>query len=128
VRAACPGAGIFLTAEYEGVRAGFSALGAKGKPSEAVAEEAVAALFAHRDSGAVLDEHLADQLVLPMGLTGGVSSFTVEQVSRHLTTSIWVVEQFGLARAAVEGSRVSIRSFWQAGKTASRWVGESGCV
>ncbi|GAB4532356.1 MAG: RNA 3'-terminal phosphate cyclase [Anaerolineae bacterium] len=110
VRAACAGAGIFLTAEYETVRAGFSALGARGKASEVVAEEAVAALLAHRDSGAVLDQHLADQLVLPLALAGGVSSFSVERVSRHLTTNIWVVEQFGLARASVAGNRVELRS------------------
>src|SRR5579872_2879658 len=41
VSAACAGAGIFLVAEYDTVRSGFSALGAVGKPSEAVAEEAV---------------------------------------------------------------------------------------
>lgn len=108
VRAACPGAGIFLTAEYEALCAGFSALGARGKASEAVAEEAVAALLAHRDSGAALDQHLADQLVLPLALAGGVSSFTVERVSRHLTTNIWVVEQFGLAQISVAGNRVGV--------------------
>lgn len=109
VRAACAGAGIFLTAEYEHVRAGFNALGTKGKPSEVVAEEAVTALLAHRDSGAALDEHLADQLVLPLALAGGESSFTVEQVSRHLTTNAWVVEQFGLARVSVEARHVSLQ-------------------
>jgi RNA 3'-terminal phosphate cyclase (ATP) len=109
VRAACAGAGIFLTAEYESIRVGFSALGAKGKPSEAVAEEAVAALLAHRDSGAALDQHLADQLVLPLALVGASSSFTVERVSRHLTTNIWVVEQFGLAQALVKGRRVDLQ-------------------
>ncbi len=110
VRAACAGAGIFLTAEYEHVHAGFSVLGTKGKPSEAVAEEAIAALLAHRDTGAALDEHLADQLALPLALAGGVSSFTVERVSRHLTTSAWVVEQFGLARVVVEGCQVTLQS------------------
>jgi RNA 3'-terminal phosphate cyclase (ATP) len=109
VRAACAGAGIFLTAEYERIRVGFSALGAKGKPSEAVAEEAVAALLAHRDSGAALDQHLADQLVLPLALAGASSSFTVERVSRHLTTNCWVVEQFGLAQIQVEGRRVELQ-------------------
>ena len=109
VRAACPGAGIFLVAEYEGVRAGFSALGAKGKPSEVVAEEAVAALLAHRDSGAALDCHLADQLALPLALAGGVSRFSVERVSRHLTTNIWVVRQFGLAHASIEGNQVNLQ-------------------
>jgi RNA 3'-terminal phosphate cyclase (ATP) len=109
IRAACAGAGIFLTAEYEHARAGFSALGVKGKPSEVVAEEAVAALLAHRDSGAALDEHLADQLVLPLTLTGSEVSFSVERVSRHLTTNAWVVEQFGLARLVAEGHQVNLQ-------------------
>lgn len=110
VRAACAGAGIFLTAEYEDVRAGFSALGAKGKPSEVVAEEAVAALLDHRDSGAALDHHLADQLILPLALAGGTSSFTAERVSRHLTTNAWVVEQFDLARISIEGRQVNLEA------------------
>jgi RNA 3'-terminal phosphate cyclase (ATP) len=109
VRAACAGAGIFLGAEYEAVRAGFSALGAKGKPSEQVAEEAVLALLAHRKSGAALDEHLADQLVLPMALAAGTSGYAAERVSRHLVTNAWVVERFGLAQVAIDGNKVEIR-------------------
>jgi RNA 3'-terminal phosphate cyclase (ATP) len=108
VRAACAGAGIFLTAEYDGIRAGFNALGARGRPSEAVAEEAVAALLAHRDSGAALDQHLADQLVLPLALTGSESRFSVERVTRHLLTNAWVVERFGLARVSVAGHQVGV--------------------
>jgi RNA 3'-terminal phosphate cyclase (ATP) len=108
VRAACAGAGIFLTAEYDTIRAGFNALGAKGKPSEAVAEEAVAALLAHRDSGAALDQHLADQIVLPLSLAGDESHFSVERVTRHLITNAWVVEQFGLARVSIEGRQVGV--------------------
>lgn len=110
VRAACPGAGIFVTAEYENVRAGFSALGAKGKPSERVAEEAVAALLAHHETHTSLDQHLADQLVLPLALTGEASSFTVERVSCHLTTNAWVIEQFGVASVSIQGRRVSLQS------------------
>jgi len=110
VRAACAGAGIFLTAEYEDVCAGFSALGAKGKPSEVVAEEAVAALLDHRDSGAAFDQYLADQLILPLALAGGASSYTAERVSRHLTTNAWVVERFNLARISIEGRQVNLQA------------------
>lgn len=109
VRAACAGAGIFLTAEYENVRAGFNALGEKGKSSETVAEEAVAAVLAHRASGGTLDEHLADQIILPLALAEGTSRFSVERVSRHLSTNAWVVEQFGLARVSVEGRQLTIQ-------------------
>lgn len=104
VRAASPGAGLFLTADYEPIRAGFNAMGERGKPAEAVAEEAVAALLAHRDSGAAADAHLGDQLVLPLALASGRSAYTVERVTRHLLTSAWVVERFALASIEIEGT------------------------
>lgn len=110
VRAACAGAGIFLTAEYEQIYAGFSTLGVKGKPSEVVAEEAIDLLLAHRDSGAALDEHITDQIMLPLALGGGESSFTVERVSRHLTTNAWVMELFGLAQVSVKAHQVNLKS------------------
>jgi len=104
VRAASPGAGLFLSAEYERVHGGFGALGERGKASEAVAEEAVAGLLAHRASGAGLEEHLADQLLVPLALAGGRSRVSVQRVSTHLSTSAWVIERFGLARVHIEVS------------------------
>lgn len=101
-RAACPGAGIFLTAEYESVRAGFSALGRRGKPSEQVAEEAVDPLLAHRASGAAFDLHLADQIVLPLAFAAGPSRLSAERITSHLETNAWVVERFGVARIVHE--------------------------
>jgi RNA 3'-terminal phosphate cyclase (ATP) len=93
----CAGAGLFLVAEYERVRAGFDAMGARGKPAERVAEEAVMALLSHQRTGAALDAHLGDQIVLPAALASGPSQFSVERVSRHLATNVWTVERFGLA-------------------------------
>jgi RNA 3'-terminal phosphate cyclase (ATP) len=94
VRSTSPGAGMFLTAEYETSRAGFGALGRKGKPAEQVAEEAVEALLAFHQSGAVFDVHLTDQLILPMVLAGCSGTFSSERLSQHTLTNIWVVEQF----------------------------------
>jgi RNA 3'-terminal phosphate cyclase (ATP) len=102
VRAPCAGAGIFLTATYEHGVAGFTGLGKRGKASETVAEEAVAALLAHRDSGAAVDTHLADQLILPAALADGETVYTVERVNRHLETSAWLIERFGIARVRIE--------------------------
>jgi RNA 3'-terminal phosphate cyclase (ATP) len=104
LNAACPGAAIFLLADYERSRAGFTAWGRRGKPAETVAEEAVAALIAQRRSGAALDAHLGDQILLPAALAEGRSRFTVERVSTHLRTNAWVIERFGLARVTVEGA------------------------
>lgn len=94
VRSQSPGAGIFLVAEYEAVRAGFTALGKKGKPAEQVAEEAVEDCLAFHHSRAVWEKHLADQLILPVALSGLPGSFRVEQLSQHMLTNLWLVEQF----------------------------------
>jgi len=98
-----PGTVVFLVAEYEQAIAGFTALGARGKPAEKVAEEACAQFIAHHQSGAAVDPHLADQLILPLALAAGPSAFTTSQITQHLLTNIWVVEQFLPVRFQVEG-------------------------
>jgi RNA 3'-terminal phosphate cyclase (ATP) len=77
-----------------GPRAGFSALGARGKPAETVADEAADAYQTFRKSGAALDRHLADQLLLYLALAPGPSAVTTEAVTSHLLTNVWVIEQF----------------------------------
>jgi RNA 3'-terminal phosphate cyclase (ATP) len=97
------GSVLFLLAEFENARAGFTSLGRKGKPAEQVAEDACAQFLRYYESGAALDQHLADQLVLPMALVAGNSGLTTCRVTEHLLTSIWVVEQFLDATFVVDG-------------------------
>ena len=92
----------YLVAECEGAVAGFSALGERGKPMEAVADKAVKAFTRWWKTGAAVDEHLADQLVLPAALAKGESRWTTEAVSEHLRTICWLVPQFLPVAATVE--------------------------
>lgn len=109
VRTNGPGAGIFLLTEYEqGVRAGFTAYGRKGLPAERVARAACRDLLRHHHSGAPVDMHLADQLVLPLAVADGVSHFTTCRVMEHLRTNTWVVEQFAQARFEVAGPTITV--------------------
>ncbi len=91
-----PGKGTFLLilAEFDRVRAGFSALGEIGKRAEQVADEAVGSFLRFWNTRGALDPHLADQMVLYMALARGESSVTVAKVTDHLQTNIWVIEQF----------------------------------
>lgn len=98
----CPGAGLFLVAEYQHAIAGFSALGERGKPAESVAEEACAALFFFHESEGAVEAHLADQLIIPTAVCEGESAFTVQRVTLHLETVAWLVERFGVARVRIE--------------------------
>ena len=85
-----PGSLVFLW----GPQAGFSALGARGKAAEQVADEAVEAYLAFRASGAACDRHLADQMLIYLALARGPSRLTTEAVTPHLLTNVWVIEQF----------------------------------
>jgi RNA 3'-terminal phosphate cyclase (ATP) len=102
-RCAGPGAGIMLIAEYEHACAGFAAIGAKGKPSEEVADEACAALLVHHDLGAPVDLHLADQILLPLALADGPSEYRTSRITGHLLTNAHVIRQFVHAEIEVAG-------------------------
>lgn len=95
-----PGSFVFLW----GPQAGFSALGARGKPAEQVADEVADAYLAFRESGAALDRHLADQMLLYLALARGSSTFTTEAVTSHLLTNVWVIEQFLGPKFEVRGN------------------------
>jgi RNA 3'-terminal phosphate cyclase (ATP) len=94
VRGHGPGAGIFLFARYTHATAGFTAYGRKGLPSERVADAACRDFTTHHHSGAPVDLHLADQLVLPMALAEGRSALMTSCVTQHLLTNAWVLRQF----------------------------------
>ncbi|MGH7408036.1 MAG: RNA 3'-terminal phosphate cyclase, partial [Candidatus Methylomirabilales bacterium] len=84
-----PGAHLFLLAEAEGSRAGFAALGERGKPAERVADEACAALGDYLETDGALDPHLADQILPALVLAEGESVFTTTALSPHLLTNAW---------------------------------------
>jgi RNA 3'-terminal phosphate cyclase (ATP) len=96
-----------LLLEYQaGIRAGFSAYGRKGLPAERVAEAACRELLAFHHSQAPVDFHLADQLLVPLAWARDESVFVTQDVTEHLTTNAWVIEQFGQAQVRVDsGSR-----------------------
>ena len=102
-----PGTLLFLATEG----AGTAALGRRGLRAETVADLAVDPLLAFLDSGASVDDHLADQLVPFLALAHEPSTFSCPTPSRHLTTVAWVVQQFLPVRIALSSgaSRATVR-------------------
>ncbi|MBD2385016.1 RNA 3'-terminal phosphate cyclase [Cylindrospermum sp. FACHB-282] len=96
------GAGIFLTAEYKKSLAGFGGLGRLRLTAEKVADIACEELLKFHQTGAPVDEHLGDQLLLPAALASQGSQYRVAEVSTHLTTNAAVIEQFGLAQVTID--------------------------
>lgn len=95
-----PGSFVFLW----GLHAGFSALGARGKPAEKVADEVADDYLRFRSRQAALDRHLADQIVLYLPWAQGPSTVLTEDITLHLLTNIWVIEQFLGPTFEVEGA------------------------
>jgi RNA 3'-terminal phosphate cyclase (ATP) len=95
-----PGAAIALTAECAGPHGGdavpatFVTHGRRGKPAEQVAVEAVAELLGYLDAPGAVDEHSADQLLLPLALADGASTYTVARATEHLRTNAATIAAF----------------------------------
>jgi RNA 3'-terminal phosphate cyclase (ATP) len=102
VESATPGAAAMVSCQFDGGYAGFSALGARGKPMEEVSSEAARDYRNFIRTGASVDEHLADQLVLPAVLATGDSEWSTPTVTEHLRTVIWVAQQFVDRNVAIE--------------------------
>jgi RNA 3'-terminal phosphate cyclase len=69
-----------------------------------VGEEAAKDFLDFMDSNAAVDLHLADQIVPYLAMAEGKSSFTVQSITRHLLTNIWVVKHFLKRDIEVEGA------------------------
>ena len=89
-----PGSVLGITFDESPVPASFFGLGERGKPAEKVADEAADQAIAFAEAGAPIDEHSADQLVLPLALAADASEFRVQNISKHLTTNIAVIRMF----------------------------------
>ena len=98
------GAGIFLAAEYENSRAGFSILGEQGKPSEVVAAEGVEKLLAHYRSGQALDQYLPDQLLTALAMAKGPSALSTVEITMHTLTNAAIIGTFLTRQIEIEGS------------------------
>jgi RNA 3'-terminal phosphate cyclase (ATP) len=86
-----------------GPHAGFDALGARGKPAEQVADEVAEAYLSFANRRAGVDRHLADMLPLYLARARGPSVIDTPEITGHLLTNLWVIEQFLGPRFQVEG-------------------------
>ncbi len=94
---------VFLKGEYEHTLTGFTSLGERGKPAEAVGKEAAEQFIDFHNSSACLDPHLADQIVLYLSFAKEDSSFTTSRITQHLITNLRVIEKFLNIRYEIQG-------------------------
>lgn len=108
-----PGNAVSVFVVAENVTNVFTAFGARGVTAEKVAHDVAMQAKRYINSEAAVDEHLADQLLLPLAIGAG-GSFTTTPLSLHATTNMEVIRRFldvamdaqvvsnGVTRVAVE--------------------------
>jgi len=99
-----PGSGITLLAKFaSGTIVGADSLGERGKPAEAVGEEAATKLVTELVSKAAVDRHMGDILIPYMAVADGKSMIQVSEITMHTLTNIKVAEMVAGVRFEVEG-------------------------
>jgi RNA 3'-terminal phosphate cyclase (ATP) len=117
IQAPSPGQGtvVFIGCRFEKGLAGFTSLGKRGKPAEQVANDACDEFFEFIHTNAAIDKYLADQLLLYMALASGRSTLMTSQMTSHLHTNAWLIEQFLPVKFDIDESigKVSIVKEWR---------------
>ena len=96
-----PGSLVFIRAQFENTFAAFTVVGQRGEAPEEVGARTAGALADFMESGGALDEHLADQILVPASLLAagtlgpaGTTRFSTARVTAHLEATARVAQQF----------------------------------
>jgi RNA 3'-terminal phosphate cyclase (ATP) len=82
-----------IEVESEHLTEVFTSVGERGVRAEVIAERAAKEAARYLETGAPVDEHLADQLLLPLALGAG-GSYVTGPPSLHTTTNVEVIRKF----------------------------------
>jgi RNA 3'-terminal phosphate cyclase (ATP) len=88
-----PGNIIMIKVKSENISMVFTGFGQKGISRERVAETAVKQVKYYLEKDLVVDKYLADQLLVPMAISGG-GNFITGKPSLHTRTNIEVIREF----------------------------------
>jgi len=85
---------LLILAEFQHSQCCFYSLGALGKPAERVADETCQNFMKFMSTDGSIDEHLADQLLIPLCLANDKSIVRTSKVTRHLLTNAQIIREF----------------------------------
>ncbi len=102
------GCGVVLVSRYENTLLGGDYLCRKGLPAEKVAEGALKKLLSEENSKATVDVNMGDHLI-PFGFLAGGATYRVREITGHISTNAWVVENFG-GKVRIEKNVVKVQA------------------
>lgn len=110
------GSAVLVWAAFADGAAGESSLGERGVRAEAVGGDAAEKFLAFVESGASLDVHMGDQVLLPAALAAAgylgrprATDFTAMSITEHLTTHVTVLKSFLDVDVSIEDRFVRVQ-------------------
>jgi len=103
-----PGSIVMLGVEYENITEICSAVAQMGRSAESVGGSAAKGLGLYLGNEGAVGVHLADQLLLPMAMTGA-GSFTTFALSKHTKIHMELIPQFLPVKFTVEEREQGVR-------------------
>jgi len=110
-RSEATGNALHAILQYQHLRVVVQALGRRGLRAEQVAQGLCEDVRRYMLGDGAVDEHLADQLLLPLVFAGG-GSFTTGRPSGHLESNARLIEAFGAARIAIAPAQGDPAKTW----------------
>ena len=83
---------------------GADGLGERGERAERVGTKAAEQLVNEVSMGKAIDSHLGDMIVPYLAIAHGESSIGISEVTSHLSTNLWTIEQILDTTMQLEGN------------------------
>jgi len=105
-----PGAALAMWGATDaGCLIGADMAGALGRPAERIGQTVARRLLEDLRSGATVDRHVADQLILFAALAHGASRYRIPRLTEHVETNLWLISQLVGATSRIDGHWIEIR-------------------
>ena len=97
------GTTICLICDFENSQCCYFALGELGKPAERVADDVADSIERFLSTDAVIDEFLADQILLPLAFAQSRSIYSTPKITSHLITNSEIIQKFLPVKIQISG-------------------------
>jgi RNA 3'-terminal phosphate cyclase (ATP) len=97
-----------IAATDTGCLLGADMAGRPGRRSESIGQRVARQLAEDLNSGATVDRHLADMLILFCALADGESIYVIPHMTEHIETNLWLTTTILGAEYRIEGNTIRI--------------------
>ena len=77
-----------------------------GRRSESIGRYVAQNFMEDIETGAAVDSHIADQLIIYAGLAEGISRYSIPRITEHVETNLWLIEEFLGARTKISDNLI----------------------